>query len=115
HGMLANDILENVPNHGFLLLHHFLGLLDGGAVTLGFELVINEGLEELQRHLFGQTALIQFQLRTDHDDRAPGVVYALAQEILAEAALLALERVRKGLQRAVVGAAEHAAAPAIVK
>src|SRR5205807_9451915 len=70
HGMLANNIFENVPDHGLLLLDHFLGLLDGGAVALRFELVIDEGLEELERHFLGQTALIKLQLRADDNDRA---------------------------------------------
>ncbi len=77
--------------------------------------VIDERLEQLQRHLLGQPALVQLQLGTDHDDRAAGVVHALAQQVLAEAALLALERVGERLQRAVVGAAQHAAAAAVVE
>src|SRR5215470_17044133 len=113
--MLANDVFQNVPNDGFLLLHHFLGLLDGGAVTLGFELVINEGLEQLERHFLRQTALIELQLGTDDDDRAAGVVHALSEQVLAEAALLAFERVAEGLERTVVGAAEDTATAAIVK
>jgi hypothetical protein len=60
HGMLANDVLEDVPNDGILLLDHFFGLLDGGAVALRFKLVVDEGLEELESHLLGQTALIEF-------------------------------------------------------
>ena len=43
--MLANDVFQDVPDHRFLLLHHFLGLLDGGAVALGLQLVIDEGFE----------------------------------------------------------------------
>src|SRR6266568_3231409 len=88
--MLADDVLENVPNDRLLLLDHLLGLLDGRAVTLSFELVIDEGLEELERHLFRQTALVELQLRTHDDDRAPGIVHALAEQVLAEAALFAL-------------------------
>ena len=42
HRMLADDVLEDVPHDRFLLFDHFLGLLDGGAVTLRFELVIDE-------------------------------------------------------------------------
>ncbi len=34
--MLLNDVFENVPNDRFLLLDHFLGLLDGGAMALRF-------------------------------------------------------------------------------
>jgi len=51
--MLTDYVFENVPNDGFLLLNHLLGLLDGRAVALGFELVIDERLEKLERHFFG--------------------------------------------------------------
>ena len=115
HGMLANDVFENVPDDRLLLLDHFLGLLDGGAVALGFELVIDEGLEKLERHFLGQTALVELQFRADDDDGAAGVVDALAEQVLAEAALLALERVGQGFERAVVGAAQNAAAAAVVE
>src|SRR5712692_8799996 len=113
--MFADDVFEDVPNDGFLLLDHFLGLLDGGAVALGFELVIDEGLEELERHLLGQTALVELQLRADNDDGSAGVIHALAEEVLAETSLLALEGVAEGLERAVVGSSQNAAAAAIVE
>jgi len=45
HGMLADDVFQDVPNDGLLLLDHLLGLLDGGAMALRFELVIDERLE----------------------------------------------------------------------
>ena len=52
----------------------------------------------------GQPALVQLQLGADHDDRAARVVHALAEQVLAEAALLALQHVGEGLQRPVGGA-----------
>src|SRR5216684_650275 len=113
--MFADDVFQDVPHDGFLLLDHFLGLLDGGAMALGFELVIDEGLEELERHLLGQTALVELQLRADDDDGAAGVVHALAEKVLAEAPLLALERIAEGLERAVVGSTQNAATAAVVK
>ena len=115
HGMFANHVFEDVPDDGFLLLDHLLGLLDGGAMAGGFELVIDERLEELEGHLLRQTALVQAQFRADDDDGAAGVVHALAEQVLAEAALLALERVGKRLERAIVGAAQNAAAAAVVE
>jgi hypothetical protein len=95
-------------------LHHLLGGLDvvGGAVL--HQLLHDEGLEQLQRHLLGQTALVHLQLGADHDDGTAGVVHALAQQVLAEAALLALEHIGKALERAVVGAGDRAAAAAVV-
>src|SRR6267142_3032744 len=105
--MLADDVFENVPNDGFLLLDHFLGLLDGRAVALGFELVIDERFEKLERHFLRQTALVELQLRAHDDDRAAGIVHALAEQVLAETALLALERVAERFERAVVGSAKN--------
>src|SRR5260370_6288629 len=113
--MLVDHVLENVPHYRFLLLDHFLGLLDGGAVPLGLELVIDEGLEELERHRLRETALIELELGTDDDDGTARVVHALAEEVLPETALLALERIAQGLERAVVGAPEDAAAAAVVE
>src|SRR5215470_7046802 len=113
--MLADHVLEDVPNDRFLRFDELLGLLDGGAVAGGFEAVIDERLEQLESHFLRQTALVKFELRADHDDGAAGVVHALAEEVLAEAALLALERVAQGLERAVVGAAQHATATTVIE
>ena len=73
----------------------------------------DERLEELQGDLLGQTALVQLELGADDDDRTGRVVDALAEQVLAEAALLALDHVGQRLERAV-GRAEHRAAAATV-
>ena len=115
HGMLADHVFEDVPDDRFLLLDHFLGLLDGGAVSGGFELVVDERLEQFERHFFRQPALVEPKFRADNDDRTARVIHALAEQVLAEAALLALEGIGEGLERAIVGAAQHAAAAAIIE
>ncbi len=115
HRMILDDFFKDVPHHRLLHLHHFLGLLDGGAVARLLQAVIDERLEQLERHLLRQAALVQLQFRTDHDHRTARVVHALAEQVLAEAALLALERIGERLERAVVGAAQHTTAAAIVK
>src|SRR5438128_1134322 len=58
-GMILDDLFQDVPNHGILLLDEFLGLLNGGAVSTLLQPVIDEGLEQLERHLLGQSALVQ--------------------------------------------------------
>jgi hypothetical protein len=95
HRMLADDLLQDVPDLGTLLLDHALGGLDGGRHAVELELRVDEGLEELERHLLRQAALVQLELGTDDDHRAAGVVDALAQQVLPEAALLALQHVGK--------------------
>src|SRR4029453_4429953 len=86
--MLADDLVEDVPDLGALLLHHLLGALDGGDVAALFELGVEEGIEEAGGHLLRQAALGQPQLRADDDDRTSRVVDALAEQVLAEAAAL---------------------------
>src|SRR5271168_3744010 len=99
HGMLADDVLEDVPDGRFLRLDELLGLLDRGAVARGFQAVIDERLEQLERHLLRQAALVQLQFGTDDDDGAARIVHALAEKVLAEAALLALEGVGERFER----------------
>src|SRR5579862_5177050 len=113
--MILDDFFEDVPNHRILLLDQLLGLLDGSAMAALFQAVIDERLEELERHLLGKTALVQFELGADYDDGTAGVIHALAEQVLAETALLALQRVGQRLERTVVGAAQYTATAAIVE
>ena len=58
---------------------------------------------------------MQLQLGTGHDDRTAGIVDALAEQVLTEPALLALQHVGERLQRTLVGAGDDAAATAVVE
>ena len=114
-GILPHHFGENVPDHQLFALHHLLGALDGGGMPAFLQLRVDEGLEELQRHLLGQAALMQLEVGAYGDDRTAGVVHALAQQVLAEAALLALDHVGEGLEGPAVGPGDGAAAAAVVE
>src|SRR5258707_14752362 len=113
--MLADDFLENIPNDGLLALDHFLRLLDRRGVLLLLEQVVYEWLEQLQRHLLRQAALMKLELGTHYDDRTSRVVDALSEKVLPEAALLTLERVRKRFERTIVRAPQHASAATVIE
>ena len=115
HRMLANHVFQNIPHLGGFLLHRALGGFNRRGQTQHFQFVENKRLEQLQRHFFGQTTLVQFQLRADHDDRTAGIVDAFAQQVLTEAAALALNHVSQRFQRALVGAGHGFAAAAVVE
>ena len=115
HRMLADHLFEDVPDLRSLALDHALGGLDGRGLAAQLQLVEDERLEQLERHLLRQAALVQPQRRADDDDRTARVVDALAEQVLAEAALLALDHVGQRLQRALVGAGDRAAAAAVVE
>ncbi len=115
HRVLVDDLFEDVPDLRDHRVDHLLGrldVLDGLALD---EAGHDERLEQLERHQLRQAALVQAQRRAGHDDRAARVVDALAQQVLAEAALLALEHVAQGLQGAVARARDGPAAAAVVE
>src|SRR5690606_17904364 len=114
HRMLADHLFQDVPDLGLFPLDQLLGRLDGGGQALALQLGKDERLEQLQRHLLRETTLVQLEVRTDHDDRTAGVVDALAQQVLAEATLLALDHVGQRLQRTLVGPGDGAATTAVV-
>ncbi len=113
--VLADHLVQDVPHLGPLLLDHLLRALDGRDEAALLELVVDEGLEQLERHLLRQPALVEAELGADHDHGAPRVVDALAEEVLAEAPRLALEHVGERLERALVRAGDRPAAPPVVE
>ena len=112
--MTLDDGLEAVPDFGLCALDHLAGGLDVVGNALFHQILHDKGLEQLQSHLLGQTALIHLQLRADNDNGTAGVVNTLAQQVLTEATLLALQQIGKALQCAVVGAGDRTAAAAVV-
>src|SRR6195256_3967802 len=115
HGMLADHLVENIPDLGTLFFDELLRLLSRWLPIFGIRPRISQRLYQLPRHLLRQAALMQPQFGTDHDDRTAGIVDALAEQVLTEAALLALQHVSQRLQRALVGAGDNAAAAAVVE
>ena len=112
--VVLDHLLQGVPHLGPHPVHHLLrGLHVGGEAAL-HQPLHDEGLEQLQRHLLRQAALVQLEVRIDHDHGAAGVVHALAQQVLAEAPFLALEHVGEGLERPVVRAGDGPAAAAVI-
>ncbi len=115
HRMLADDLVEDVPDFRLLFFDELLRLLDGRGLAERLQPRVDERLEQLERHLLRQAALMQLEFGTDDDDRTAGIVDALAEQVLTEAALLALQHVGERLQRTLVGAGDDAAAAAVVE
>ena len=88
HRVLLDDLLEHVPDLGDHRVDHLLGRLDVLHRLALDEPGHDERLEQLQRHQLGQSRLVDLQVRPGDDHRAARVVHALAEQVLAEAALL---------------------------
>ena len=85
-GALLDDVVKDVPNLRAGPFDEALGALDVVGQAAADQLMHDEGLEELQGHAFRQTAFMQLEVGADDDDGAAGVVDALAEQVLAEAA-----------------------------
>ena len=95
-------------------LNQLLGRLDVVHDVLADQAMDHERLEQLDRHLLGQAALMHLQLGTHHDHGTAGVVDPFAQQVLAEAPLLTLDDVAEGFEGPVVGSHHGATAAAVV-
>src|ERR1700719_2067421 len=67
-GMSTRHFVENVPDLWRLALDHFLRAANRMDVAKILEPPNDERLEQDQRHFLRQTALMQFQFRTDDND-----------------------------------------------
>ena len=70
HRVLGDDLFQHIPHDRTRAFDHALGALDVLRVIQVDKSLHNEGLEEFERHLLGQTALVQLQLRPNDDDRS---------------------------------------------
>ena len=83
-------------------------------VAVHHQPVHHKRLEQLQRHLARQPALIQLELRPHDNHRPAAVIYPFAQQVLAKAPLLAAQQIRQRLQLVIVAARDRPASPAVV-
>ena len=109
--MFFDNALEYAPNVFVGALDDTLCAFDIVRLALGDKLLHDKRLE---RHFFGQTALVHFQFRADDDNATAGIVDALTQEVLPETALLTAEQSRKRLEFAVARARNGLAAATVV-
>ena len=80
--MLFDNLFQHIPYLGlYLTLYHFLRALDimGSAVLHQF--LHYEGFEQLDSHFLRQTALVNLQFGTNHNNGTSGIVYTLSEKV----------------------------------
>ena len=70
HRMALRHFFENIPDFRRLALDHFLRAAHRMHIAEFFQPTNDERLEQDERHLLRQTALVQLQFRPDDDDGA---------------------------------------------
>ena len=112
HRVVLGYFFQNIPNFRADSFQHFLGGFQRYAFFL-HQFANDKRFKQFQRHQFGQTALVQFQVRADHNNGTAGIVHAFPQQVLAEAAVFAFDAVRQGFKRSAAGPNEKFAAGAV--
>ncbi|MBA7648340.1 hypothetical protein ES703_56126 [subsurface metagenome] len=87
--------LEYIVDFRFGSFHKSPGALDVRSESLLYQAVHDKRFKEFQGHSSGQTALVQSELRANHDNGATAVVDPFSQQVLTEAPLFTTEHVGK--------------------
>ena len=112
--VFLDNLLKHIPHLGIQSLHQLFGVLDILGNSSCHQLLHNKGLEQLNCHLLGKTALINLKLRSHHDNGTSRIVNTLAQQVLTETSRFALKHIGQGFQRPVAGARYGSAPSAVV-
>jgi hypothetical protein len=93
HRVILDYLFQNIPYFLIFAFEHFLCTLDRVGVLQLFQASNNKWLEQFQCNLLRQTALVQPQVRTNHD-HAPGrIIDTFTEQVFAESSLLPLDHV----------------------
>ena len=91
-----------------------LCVLDVRCLLSLYKALHNERLEELKRHLFRKSALINLELGSNDDNRTSRIVDTLTEEVLTEASLLTAKHLGERLERTVARSRYGLAASAVI-
>ena len=111
---LLDHLFQNVIDFRLGFFHLPAGAFDIVRQSLFNEAAHDKGFEQFQSHTPGQTALVQFQFRSDDDDGTAAVVHALAEQVLAETPLLAAQHIGERLQLMVAADRDRLASLAVI-
>ncbi len=90
HRMFLDNLFQYVPYFGLQALYHLLRAFNVMGSAVLHQLLHHKRFKKFNGHLFGEAALVYFQFRSHHDNGTARIVYPLAQQVLAEPALLPL-------------------------
>ncbi len=93
HVVHTRYLFQRVPHFGNALLDQPRRRANVVRQLPRDQLMNDKRLKQFQRHQLGQAALVQLELRPHHNHRAARVVHPLAQQVLAETALLPFEHI----------------------
>ncbi len=100
--VVLDDLIEDFVCFLGIGIHHAAGGSDIVREFLLDQFLNNKRFEQFERHFLRQSALMEFQFRTDDDDGTSRIIHTLSKEVLTETTLFPLERIREGTEGATL-------------
>ena len=95
--MLLDNLLKHIPYLRIHLVDKLFRIFNILADSLCHKLLHYKGLKQLDRHFLRQTALVNFQLGTYHNNGTSGIVNTLSEQVLTETSGFTLKHIGQGL------------------
>src|SRR5262245_23654478 len=90
HRMFTNHLVKDIPYLRPFFFDQSFSTLDRRRSTPLLQLMEDKGLEEFERHLLGQSTLMQPKFRSHHNDGSARIIDPFTEQVLPKAALLSL-------------------------
>ena len=90
--VLFDHFLEHIPHFRLESLHHLLCIFDIVRCPVCNQFFHYERFEQLDRHLFRETALVDLQFRSHDDNGTSGIVDTFSEQVLTETSGLTFQR-----------------------
>ena len=112
--MFFDNIFEDIPDFRLKFFDHLLSILDVMRSSVCNQLFHYERFEQFDCHFFRKTTLIDFQFRSNDDNRTSGVVNSFTEQVLTETSGFTFQHVGKGFQGSVSRACYRTATTAVI-
>src|SRR5262249_60362552 len=113
--MFTNHLVKDIPYLRPFFFDQSFSTLDRRRGTPLLQLMEDKGLEEFERHLLGQSTLMQPKFRSLHDDGSARIIDPFTEQVLPKAALLSLQHIAQRFERPLVGSADRPSATTVVE
>src|SRR5579862_204608 len=84
-------IFKNIPNNCFFPVHELACRFHRFNYASFDQLADDKWFEKFSSHVLRQAALMQFEFRSDHNDRTARIIYTFPKQVLAKTPLFTFQ------------------------
>ena len=112
--MFFDNVLKHIPNSRLKLLYHLLSIFNVMGGSVGNKFFHNERFEQLDRHLFRKTTLVNLKFRSYDDNGTSGIVNSFTKKVLTETSGFTFQHIGKRFQGSVARSCYRTASTSVI-